>query len=155
MSNFCSDQGRTRVFSEAYFLYAAAGNPRRTQIRAKRAIYGWKLNSWRYNGYECRKANWKSIYGPYIYHKNDTGKLLKKDLPVLKKISHLLTVINFSKYDRRYTHLSIVEIETCRYKKYNGRAIMTLPLVSESFRRLNFDFLSLDVCEPDQAKKKK
>jgi len=28
MSNFCSDQGRTRVFGEAYFLYAAAGNPR-------------------------------------------------------------------------------------------------------------------------------
>ena len=24
-------------------LYAAAGNPRRTQIRAKKAIYGWKL----------------------------------------------------------------------------------------------------------------
>ncbi len=44
MSNFCSDQGRTRVFGEAYFLYAAAGNPRRTQIRAKRAIYGWKLD---------------------------------------------------------------------------------------------------------------
>jgi len=43
MSNFCSDQGRTRVFGKAYSLYAAAGNPRRTQIRAKRAIYGWKL----------------------------------------------------------------------------------------------------------------
>jgi len=43
MSNFCPDQGRTRVFGEAYSLYAAAGNPRRTQIRAKRAIYGWKL----------------------------------------------------------------------------------------------------------------
>jgi len=45
MSNFCSDQGRTRVFGEEYSLYAAAGNPRRTQIRAKRAIYGWKLNN--------------------------------------------------------------------------------------------------------------
>jgi len=45
MSNFCSDQDRTRVFGEAYFLYAAAGNPRRTQIRAKRAIYGWKQNN--------------------------------------------------------------------------------------------------------------
>jgi len=44
MSNFCSDQGRTKVFGEAYFLYAAAGNPRRTQIRAKSAIYGWKLD---------------------------------------------------------------------------------------------------------------
>jgi len=43
MSNFCLDQGHTRVFGEAYFLYAAAGNPRRTQIRTKRAIYGWKL----------------------------------------------------------------------------------------------------------------
>jgi len=43
MNNFCSDQGRTRVFGEAYSLYAAAGNPRRTQIRGKRAIYGWKL----------------------------------------------------------------------------------------------------------------
>jgi hypothetical protein len=43
MSNFCPDQGRTRVYGEAYSLYAAAENPRRTQIRAKRAIYGWKL----------------------------------------------------------------------------------------------------------------
>jgi len=43
MSNFCLDQGRTRVFGEAYSLYAATENPRRTQIRAKRAIYGWKL----------------------------------------------------------------------------------------------------------------
>jgi len=43
MSNFYPDQGRTRVFGEAYSLYAAAGNPRRTQIRAKRAIYGWKI----------------------------------------------------------------------------------------------------------------
>jgi len=42
MSYFGPDQGRTRVLGEAYFLYAAAGNPRRTQIRAKRAIYGWK-----------------------------------------------------------------------------------------------------------------
>ncbi len=42
MSNFCPDQGRTRVYGEAYSLYAAAENPRRTQIRAKRAIYGWK-----------------------------------------------------------------------------------------------------------------
>ena len=43
MSNFCSDQGRTRVSGEACCLYAAAENPRRTQIRVKRAIYGWKL----------------------------------------------------------------------------------------------------------------
>jgi hypothetical protein len=49
MSNFCSDQGRTRVFGpriagqEGVRLYAAAGNPRRTPRRTKRAIYGWKL----------------------------------------------------------------------------------------------------------------
>jgi len=43
MSIFCPDQGRTGVFGEAYFLYAPAGNPRRTQIRAKKAIYGWKI----------------------------------------------------------------------------------------------------------------
>ena len=43
MSSFCPDQGRTRVFGEAYSLYAAAGNPRRTQVRAKGVIYGWKL----------------------------------------------------------------------------------------------------------------
>jgi len=51
MSNFCSDQGRTRVFGEAYSLYAAAGNPRRTQIRAKRAIYGWKLIKGKLRGF--------------------------------------------------------------------------------------------------------
>jgi len=49
MSNFCSDQGRTRVCGpriagqEGVRLYAATGNPRRTPIRAKRAISGWKL----------------------------------------------------------------------------------------------------------------
>ena len=43
MSKFCPDQGRTRVYGEAYSLYAAAEKPRRTQIRAKRAIYEWKL----------------------------------------------------------------------------------------------------------------
>src|SRR5210317_1721426 len=49
MSNFCSDQGRTRVFGprsrdrKAYGLYAAAGNPRRTPSRTKMAIYGWTL----------------------------------------------------------------------------------------------------------------
>jgi hypothetical protein len=39
MRIFYSDQGRTRVFGEAYFLYAAAVKPWRTQIRVKRAIY--------------------------------------------------------------------------------------------------------------------
>jgi len=49
MSNFCSDQGRTRVFGprkagqEGVRLYAAAGNPRRTPSRTKMAIYGWTL----------------------------------------------------------------------------------------------------------------
>ena len=47
MSNFCSDQGRTRGLrspqtgQEGVRLYAAAGNPRRTPSRTKRAIYGW------------------------------------------------------------------------------------------------------------------
>jgi len=45
MSNFCPDQGRTRVYGEAYFLYAKAENPRRTPSRAKRAIYGWALTN--------------------------------------------------------------------------------------------------------------
>jgi len=44
MSNFCPDQGRTRVCGEAYVLYAATKNPRRTPNRAKRAIYGWTLD---------------------------------------------------------------------------------------------------------------
>jgi hypothetical protein len=43
MSNFCPDQGRTRVYGEAYVLYAVTENPRRTPNRAKRAIYGWTL----------------------------------------------------------------------------------------------------------------
>ena len=49
MRNFCPDQGRTRVFGprkagqEGVRLYAAAGDPRRTPSRAKRAIYGWIL----------------------------------------------------------------------------------------------------------------
>jgi len=49
MSNFCSGQGRTRGLrspqtgQEGVRLYAAAGNPRRTPSRTKRAIYGWTL----------------------------------------------------------------------------------------------------------------
>jgi len=45
MSNFCSDQGRTRVCGprkagqEGVHLYAAAGNPRRMPSRTKMAIY--------------------------------------------------------------------------------------------------------------------
>jgi hypothetical protein len=47
MSNFCPDQGRTRVCGKAYVLYVATGNPRRTLNRAKRAIYGWTLTKFR------------------------------------------------------------------------------------------------------------
>jgi hypothetical protein len=43
MSILCSEQGRTRVYAEAYFSYVAGENPRRTPLRGKRAIYGWKL----------------------------------------------------------------------------------------------------------------
>jgi len=44
MSALCSEQGRTRVYAEAYFSYVAGENPRRTPLRGKRAIYGWKLD---------------------------------------------------------------------------------------------------------------
>jgi len=46
MSNFCFDQGRTRVFGprkagqEVVLIYAASGNPRRTPSMTKKAIYG-------------------------------------------------------------------------------------------------------------------
>jgi hypothetical protein len=43
MRNFSAEQGRTRVFVEAYRSYSANGNPRRTPLIGKRAIYGWKL----------------------------------------------------------------------------------------------------------------
>jgi len=42
MSNFCSDQGRTRVFGEAY-VCTPQPEARGTQSRTKRAIYGWTL----------------------------------------------------------------------------------------------------------------
>jgi hypothetical protein len=45
MSNFFDEQGRTRVYGEAYMMYVAAQKPRRTPLRRKRAIYGWKLDS--------------------------------------------------------------------------------------------------------------
>jgi hypothetical protein len=44
MRNFSDEQGRTRVFVEAYRWYSADGNPRRTPLIGKRAIYGWKLS---------------------------------------------------------------------------------------------------------------
>jgi hypothetical protein len=43
MRDFFDEQGRTRVFVEAYVQYAANGNPRSTPLIGKRAIYGWKL----------------------------------------------------------------------------------------------------------------
>ena len=43
MSNFFDEQGRTRVYDEAYFSYVEDVNPRRTQRIGKRAISGWKL----------------------------------------------------------------------------------------------------------------
>ena len=35
--------GQARVFGEAYFLYAAAGNSRRTPLSGKMTIYGWTI----------------------------------------------------------------------------------------------------------------
>ncbi len=43
MSDFSAEQGRTRIFGEAYFLYAATGKLRRTPLSGKMAIYGWTL----------------------------------------------------------------------------------------------------------------
>jgi hypothetical protein len=43
MRIFFVEQGRTRVCGETYFLYVAAGNPRRTQPGGEKTIYGWKL----------------------------------------------------------------------------------------------------------------
>ena len=45
MSNFSDEQGRTRVYNEAYLSYVEEENPRRTQLIGKRAISGWKLIS--------------------------------------------------------------------------------------------------------------
>ncbi len=43
MRDFFREQGRTRVFAEAYSLYVAGRDPRRTQLRGKRPIYVGKL----------------------------------------------------------------------------------------------------------------
>jgi hypothetical protein len=45
MTNFFDEQGRTRVYGQAYMMYVAAENPRRTPLIGKRAIYGWTLDS--------------------------------------------------------------------------------------------------------------
>jgi len=56
MSHFFVEQGRTRVFGEAYFLYAATGNPRRTPLSGKMAIYGWTpINIVYYTQYKMEK----------------------------------------------------------------------------------------------------
>ena len=38
MSNFFEEQGRTRVYDEAYWRYVEEVNPRRTPLTGKRAI---------------------------------------------------------------------------------------------------------------------
>ena len=43
MSSFSGEQGRTRIYDEAYLSYVEKVNPRRTQIGRKRAISGWKI----------------------------------------------------------------------------------------------------------------
>jgi phosphoribosyl-AMP cyclohydrolase len=80
MRCFCSDQGLTRVFGEAYFLYAAAGNPRRTQIRPKRAIYGWKIANCNLNERDITmiELNFKKMGGliPAVVQDYKTGEVL-------------------------------------------------------------------------------
>jgi hypothetical protein len=46
MSGFFVEQGRTKVFGEAYFLYAATGSLRRTPLSGKIAIYWMDTNYW-------------------------------------------------------------------------------------------------------------
>jgi hypothetical protein len=43
MSNFFDEQGRTRVYDEAYWSYVEEVSPWRTPLIGKRAISGWKL----------------------------------------------------------------------------------------------------------------
>ena len=63
MCHFSSEQGRTRVFTEAYMRYVAGGNPRRTLLRWKRAICGWTLVSAVADYYmNCAKRQW-DLYG--------------------------------------------------------------------------------------------
>ena len=46
MSNFFDEQGRTRVYNEAYCSYVEDVNPRRTPLIGKRAISGWELDGY-------------------------------------------------------------------------------------------------------------
>jgi len=43
MRYFFDEQGRTRVFARGVHLYVESGNPRRTPLVGKIAIYGWTL----------------------------------------------------------------------------------------------------------------
>ncbi len=43
MRYFFDEQGRTRVFARGVRLYVEGGNPRRTTLIGKIAIYGWEL----------------------------------------------------------------------------------------------------------------
>jgi hypothetical protein len=54
-ADFFAGQGRKRVCGEAYFMYAAAGNPRRTQASEKETIYGWTLSHLFAQGKELSK----------------------------------------------------------------------------------------------------
>jgi len=46
---------RGGICGEAYFMYAAAGNPRRTQASEKETIYGWTLSHLFAQGKELSK----------------------------------------------------------------------------------------------------
>ena len=43
-STLWSEQGRTSFYAEACFMYVAGENRRRTPLRERRTIYGWKLD---------------------------------------------------------------------------------------------------------------
>ncbi len=102
MSNFCSDQGRTRVFGEAYFLYAAAGNPRRTQIRAKRAIYGWKLVNRGRHTFTIKAAPRKTKFTPQLNKKDTIGR---GKLRFYRPAENALALLNYRNGEQRAIHL--------------------------------------------------
>ncbi len=87
MSNFGPDQGRTRVYGEAYFLYAVAENPRRTPSRAKRAIYGWALAKacGRERSKSGKEPNWinpefQKLYPLSIPHHGELNKYTARSI---------------------------------------------------------------------------
>jgi len=69
MRIFPAEQGRTKVCGEAYYTYAAAGNPRRTQFSGEKAIYGWTLVNDRINIRKRNKMR-KSITGSHTKFMN-------------------------------------------------------------------------------------